>query len=123
MLHLEFFVTPTAKRSLVQRRMMAVYSIAGVVTKKRGGSGPWAYLLEPKQGRGTSPSIRASFNVRADEDLWAEVAFYPNRSNLRGTIHKIWRRPDFQRVIVKAESLNSGRKRTSSVDLGRLKAS
>ena len=123
MLHLEFFVTPTAKRGLALRRLRAVYAIAGIATRQRGGSGPWIYLLESKRSRGTSPSIRASFNVRADEDLWAEVAFYPSRANLRETIRKIWKRPDFQRVVVKTESLHPRRMRTSSVDLGRLSAS
>jgi len=122
MLHLEFFATPKARRNLVLRRLKAVYRIAGAVTNERGGSGPWTYLLEPKHRRRSSPSVRALFNVRSDEDLWAEVAFYPTRSNLRGTIRTIWRRPDFQRVIVGAEALNSRRRRSNSVDLGRLRA-
>jgi len=122
MLHLEFFATPTAKRGRVLRQMSAVYGIAGRVTKDGGGSGPWAYLLEPKRSRRASASVRTMFNVRPDEDLWAELAFYPSRSNLRRTIGRIWKRPDFRRVVTRAESLNANRKRSSSVDLGRLKA-
>jgi len=122
MLHLEFFATPTAKRRLVLRRLRAVYGIAGAATKVEGGSGPWAYLLEPKRRRPVSPSVRTLFNVRPGEDLWVELAFYPNRSNLRRTIGKIWKRSDFQNVVVQAESLNARRKRSNSVDLGRLKA-
>jgi len=102
--------------------MRAVYDIARTTTHERGGSGPWSYLLEPKRGRKSSPSIRTLFNVRPNEDLWAEVAFYPNRSNLRGTINRIWDRPDFRAVVVEVESLNATRKGSHSVDLGRLRA-
>jgi len=122
MIHLEFFATPKAERIQVVRRMRAVYRIARTVTEGAGGSGPWAYLLEPKGRRRSSPSVRPLFNVRADEDLWAEVAFYTSRAELTRTIRAIWKRPDFQKVVHTAESLNAHRKRSSSVDLGRLKA-
>jgi len=122
MLHIEFFATPTARRSTVLRKLKAVYAIAGTTTKGRGGDGPWSYLIEPKRDRRTSPTIRRCFNIRPNEDLWVEVAFYPSRPNLRRTIREIWKRPDFLRVVHAAESLNAKRPRSSSVDLGRLKA-
>jgi len=104
------------------RRMKAVYRIAGAVTRKGGGGGPWAYLVLPKGRRRSSPGIRALFNVRPGEDLWVELAFYPSLSNLRGTLRKIWGRADFQRIVSGAESLNASRQRSSSVDLGSLRA-
>ncbi|HXW67536.1 MAG TPA: hypothetical protein VEL82_06660 [Thermoplasmata archaeon] len=109
--HLELFVTARRDRERVRRSCRAAYAAVRPRTARAGGAGPWLYLVTPPQRRRRAPEhVRRSLRVRAGEDLWLELAFYPNVAEGRSIIRALWARAEVRDKILAAERYNLRRR-------------
>jgi len=62
--------------------------------------------------------------LRREEDLWLELAFYPNRVRMRNIIRRIWKRPQLAANAAVLERLLSKRKTgyEATLAFGKLRA-
>jgi hypothetical protein len=107
--HLELFVSLRKDRARVRRVVRKLYAVARPVTEEGGGAGPWTYLVDPDPPDPPTRRLRATLGLRPDEDLWIELAFYPNRLAMRRIIRRIWRSPDFATQATELNDLLSVR--------------
>jgi len=108
--HLELFVSLRKDRARVRRALGSIYAVARPVTEQGGGAGPWVYLVDPDPPETPTRRLRATLDLRADEDLWIELAFYPDRAAMRKIIKRIWRSQDFAERATELDSLLSTRR-------------
>ena len=108
--HLELFVSLRKDRARIRRVLTKLYAVARPVTEEGGGTGPWVYLVDPDPPDTPTQRLRATLDLRPDEDLWIELAFYPDRVAMRKIIQRIWRSPDFARQATELAGLLSVRR-------------
>lgn len=121
--HIELFVTPRSQRAKVRRISRALYRAVRPRTRRRGGSGPHLFLLEPRPRKRDWPAnLRAALGAKPDEDLWIELAFYSSAKNRRSTLRELWAIPDVARLAGGVESITRKRPRAWTLALGRLQA-
>ena len=110
-LHLEMWVSPRKNRAKMKRVLRRVYSLARPLTRKGGGNGPWVYLVNPDQVKSRTPRLRTILGVESQEDLWIELAFYPDKVGMRRIIQHIRKQPKFIKIAGGLDGLYSKRKR------------
>ena len=110
MLHLEIWVSPSKNRAQMKRALRTVYALARPLTRKGGGNGPWVYLVNSDQVKSRTPRLGKILGVRADEDLWIELAFYADKLGMRRIIQQIWKQPKFIKIAGGLDGLYSRRK-------------
>jgi hypothetical protein len=93
--HLEVFVSLRKDRARIRRVLRSVYALARPVTEEGGGAGPWACLVDPDPPDPPTRRLRATLELRPDEDLWVELAYYPDRAAMRKIIKRVWPSPEF----------------------------
>lgn len=108
--HLELFVSLRKDRARVRRVLRELYAVARPVTQERGGAGPWVYLVDRDPPEARTRRLRATLDLQPDEDLWIELAFYPDRAVMRKIIKSIWQRPEFARPAAELDELVSARR-------------
>lgn len=117
--HVELFVVPRSKRSELLHRSRDLYRVVRPPTRRRNGVGPWLFLLEGKPRRRTIPqNLRSVVEVRPDEDLWLELAFYSGPSAMRETLRQLWKRPQVVRLAQEVERLSRKRSRSWTIATG-----
>ena len=89
-LHLELWVSLRKNRARVGRALRKLYRVARSITTSRGGDGPWLFLVQPDPTTTKTARLRSILALRPEEDLWVELAFYPNHSLMRDIINSIW---------------------------------
>ena len=109
-LHLELWVASRKDRARIRDVTRKVYSVARRVTESEGGSGPRVFLVDQDPPRPKTPRLRGLFGLRSHEDLWVELAFYPNKVRMKKIIRKIWTNPGFNVHVSKLDRLVSKRK-------------
>ncbi|MDQ6885091.1 MAG: hypothetical protein M3077_12805 [Candidatus Dormibacteraeota bacterium] len=109
-MHLEMWVSRRKDRTRARRLLHKSYALARRITREGGGNGPWLFLIDPDPKKTKTIRLRASMGLRADEDLWLELVFYPNRARMRGIIGKIWKEPEFARHAAAGDLLVSRRR-------------
>jgi hypothetical protein len=102
-LHLELWVALRKDRARLGRTLRKLYGIAGRITEDGGGSGPWLFLVDPDSSNPKTARLRTILGLRPKEDLWVELAFYPNRVRMRSIIRRVWKQPG---VLVNAGALD-----------------
>ena len=107
--HLELFVSLRKDRARIRRVLRSIYAVARPVTGEGGGAGPWVYLVDPDPPATPTRRLRAALDLRPDEDLWIELAFYPDRAAMRKIIKRIWQSPDFAARATELNGLLSAR--------------
>lgn len=93
----------------MRRITRKVYRIARQVTEDEGGIGPRVFLVEQDPPSPKTPRLRSIFGLRPQEDLWVELAFYPNKVRMKRIIRKIWKLPQFNALAGTLDSLVSKR--------------
>lgn len=109
-LHLELWVSKRKDRASLSKTLRRLYSIARRITQEEGGNGPWVYLANPDSHRTEGVRLRRVLGLRRKEDLWVELAFYSNSREMRATIRKIWKYPQFQAMANSLSPLLSRRR-------------
>src|SRR5215467_657207 len=82
-LHLELWVALRKNRVRVSRILRDLYGVARRVTQNEGGSGPWVFIVDPDPANPKTARLRIILGLRSEEDLWMELAFYPNKNRMR----------------------------------------
>lgn len=75
-----------------------------------GGSGPWVFLVDPDPPNRRTQRLRGILGLRPNEDLWVELAFYPNKGRMKNTIRRIWKQPGFIEAATGLDGFLSKRK-------------
>ena len=109
-MHLELWVSRRKDRAQHNRLIRKSYAIARRVTQAGGGHGPWLFLIGPDPARPKTARLRTSLQLKADEDLWLELVFYPNRASMKKIIRQIWKEPGFTLQAPALERLISRRR-------------
>ena len=109
-LHLELWVALRKDRARMRVVTRKIYGVARRVTESEGGSGPRVFLVDQDPPKPKTPRLRNLLGLRPQEDLWVEMAFYPNKIRMKKIIRKIWRNPGFNANASKLDSLVSKRK-------------
>lgn len=109
-LHLELWVALRKDRARMRVVTRRIYRIARQVTESEGGSGPRVFLVDLDPPRPKTPRLRSLFGLRPHEDLWVEMAFYPNKVRMKNIIRKIWKHPGFSAHASKLDGLVSKRR-------------
>lgn len=109
-LHLELWVSLRKDRARTRQIIRRVYRIARQVTEDEGGNGPRVFLVEQDPPSPKTPRLRSLLGLRPQEDLWVEMAFYPNQVRMKKIIRKIWKQQQFIVHANKLEGLLSKRK-------------
>ena len=94
-MHLELWVSRRKHRAQHNRLIRKSYAVARRVTQAGGGHGPWLFLIDPDPAKPKTVRLRTSLQLNADEDLWLELVFYPNRASMKKIIRQIWKEPGF----------------------------
>ncbi len=108
-LHLELWVSSRKDRARLRKATQAAYRPARRITRNGGGRGPWVFLVDADPADSKTAPLRNILGVRTDEDLWAEFAFYPNRTSMRSIIKRIWNDKRFRTDAARLERLVSKR--------------
>lgn len=87
-----------------------VYRIARRITHDGGGFGPWVFLADPDPRTTRTVRLRRLLGLKPEEDLWVELAFYPNKTRMRSIIRQIWTHPQIEAVMSPLTPLYSRRK-------------
>ena len=74
----------------------AVYHHARQATRDGGGNGPWVFLAYKDAPTVKSLRMKALLEVRLDEDLWVELASYPNRPSMMKIIRQLRHNTEFK---------------------------
>jgi hypothetical protein len=93
--HVELYVVPRKHRAAFRASLRSPIRFARSITRAGGGTGPDYYLLDPRRARRGTPQLGAFLFVRPTEDLWVEIAFYPNWQKRRLILRRIWADPRF----------------------------
>lgn len=109
-LHLELWVALRKDRTRINRILRKTYRIARRITLDGGGSGPWAFLIDQDPPHPKTPRLRTVLGLKPEEDLWVELAYYPNKVRMRNIIRQIWKHPQFNTYAPALDSLLSKRK-------------
>ena len=88
MQHLELFVGLRKGRDRIRRVLERVYAVARPLTEEGGGVGPWVYLVDRDPPTTPTRRLRATLDLQPDEDLWIELAFYPDRAAMRISLRR-----------------------------------
>lgn len=97
--HIELFVIPRSQRPQLRRGSRRLYRAVRAPTRQSGGAGPYLYLVESRRRAGDRPQdLAKALGVRAHEDLWLELAFYPSPSARRRLLTNLWKRADVIRL-------------------------
>ena len=97
-LHLELWVALRKDRMRISRIIRKTYRIARRITLARGGHGPWAFLVDHDPTQSKTPRLRSILGLRPEEDLWVELAYYPNKVRMKNIIRRIWKQPNSTRT-------------------------
>lgn len=111
MLHFEMWVGLRKNRQQLRRTLKRVYNIARPITQHGGGSGPWLFIVNRDSANPKTIRLRKMLGVNSKEDVWLELAFYPNKAEMKKIIRRIWSQPKFESVASGLDQLISKRKR------------
>ena len=97
-------------RARMRQITRKIYRIARQFTEDEGGSGPRVFLVEQDPPSPKTARLRSILGLRPQEDLWVELAFYPNKVRMKKIIRKIWKLPQFDALAGTLDSIVSKRK-------------
>lgn len=109
-LHFELWVAKRKDRAMMRKSLRNVYRIARKITHDGGGFGPWVFLADPDTKKTGTVRLRRLLGLKSEEDLWVELAFYPNKTSMRRIIQEIWKHPQIGTVMRPLQPLLSKRK-------------
>lgn len=67
-------------------------------------------MVERDPPKPKTPRLRSSLGLKPQEDLWIELAFYPNKIRMKKIIRRIWKQPQFIKHASKIDNLLSKRR-------------
>lgn len=121
--HVEVFVTARADRRRVVGACRELYGSARPLTERRGGRGPWLYLIERRARSDRRPmALESAVLARSKEDVWLEVTFYPSSTQRRSILRALWAGPRIRPKALAAESYNLTRRRSWLLGTGTVPA-
>src|SRR5215469_14700216 len=90
------WVAPSKSRAKVRKTIKSVYGIARPITQRGRGSEPWTFLVDADPPNAKTMRLRKSLGVSAKEDVWIELALYPNEVAMKKTsdrygVIQVWR--------------------------------
>ena len=95
---------------MMRKLLRNVYRIARKITHGGGGFGPWVFLADPDPKKTSTVRLRRLLGLKPEEDLWVELAFYPDKTRMRSIIRQIWKHPQIETVMRPLGPLLSKRK-------------
>jgi len=117
-LYFEAWVTAREDREKVRALARDLFQIAGPITSRAGGSGPWLFLTWVDAPSAKSRRFRKTLGVKPGEDLWMELAFFPSRPSMLRTVREMRRRPEFKAIAKSLDALVSKRPARQSTGVG-----
>lgn len=109
-LTVKLFVSPRKNREALRKAAEAVYRRGRRTTHDGGGNGPWIFLAYEDAPTVKSLRMKGILDVNLDEDLWVELAFYPNRTSMMKIVRQLRHDKEFKTSTRKLEQLVSRRK-------------
>jgi hypothetical protein len=95
-LTVRLFVSPRRTREAFRKAAEAVYHHDRRTTQDGGGRGPWLFLAYEDAPTVKSLRMKRTLDVSLDEDLWVELAFYPNRPSMMKIVRELRHDKEFK---------------------------
>lgn len=108
-LTVKLFVSPRKNREALRKSAEAVYHHGRRITQDGGGNGPWIFLAYEDAPTVKSLRMRGILDVNLDEDLWVELAFYPDRPKMMKIVRQLRHDKEFKARARKLDQLVSRR--------------
>ena len=67
-------------------------------------------MVDRDPPRPKTPRLRSLLGLKPQEDLWMELASYPNKALMKKIIRRIWKQPQFIKHASKMDNLLSKRR-------------
>ena len=108
-LTVKLFVSPLKNREALRKAAEAVYHHGRRITQDGGGNGPWIFLAYEDAPTVKSLRMKGILDVNLDEDLWVELAFYPDRPSMMKIVRQLRHDKEFKASARKLDQLVSRR--------------
>jgi hypothetical protein len=95
-LTVKLLISPRKNREAFRKAADVVYHRGRRTTQDGGGRGPWIFLAYEDAPTVKSLRMKRALGVRLDEDLWIELAFYPNRANMMKIVRQLRHDKEFK---------------------------
>ncbi len=105
----KLFVSPRKNRVALRKAAEAVYHHGRHITQDGGGNGPWVFLAYEDAPTVKSLRMKRILDVNSDEDLWVELAFYPDRPSMMKIVRQLRHDREFKARARKLDQLVSRR--------------
>ena len=102
-LTVRLFVSLRKNREAFRKAAEAVYRRGRRTTQDGGGRGPWIFLAYEDAPTIKPLRMKRTLDVGLDEDLWVELAFYPNRPSMMKIVRQL---PHDKEFTAGARALN-----------------
>ena len=83
-------------REAFRKTAEAVYRRGRRTTQDGGGRGPWIFLAYEDAPTIKPLRMKRTLDVSLDEDLWVELAFYPNRPSMMKIVRQLRHDKEFK---------------------------